>query len=242
MVRIHFIVVITEKDNLFKEAWIKSVSKYNDCKVWFAYGTQSQSQSQSQSQCIYAPYPETYDNMIHKTIYALKRVPKADYIVRSNMSTLVDIPKFKTFLETRVVTTTNFFGGPFIYYNGQRPVISGTFIIMTNDIVEKIIVNYEESRYNRSDPEDIIMNCLVPTPTYTIGVPRLDYLHNMILYNKCFIGTRVFLFRFKSKDRNQDAKRMIEMIENNFTEEKSSIVKKQEEPLFQYLFDSLSLI
>jgi len=115
---------------------------------------------------IYVKGEDTYLNITYKTIkaleYALKNI-QFDYVIRTNMSTIVNIPKLYNFC-LRLPNKNVYTSGDFI--NVQNLDVkagikdsslfgtlfaSGTSIIMSNDVVHTMIHNKSKIRYDIID-------------------------------------------------------------------------------------------
>lgn len=210
------LIVLASNDaiyNKFKNIWIKRLNQ--KFHVYFVYGRENIDtdysinletttiKSHNNYSDIFCPFPETFDNMFDKTIEALKIIPKCDYIIRTNLSTLFDYNKLDNFMST---TMDNFFGGPFI---GETTMVSGTCMIMSWDITRYLVKNVNRIECFDSH-EDVRINNIIKTIPYysSINLPRLDFL-DYCLYHNCMIGDdNIFIFRFKSDDRTKDVELM----------------------------------
>ncbi|MDD4938234.1 MAG: hypothetical protein PHX34_04460 [Candidatus Shapirobacteria bacterium] len=236
------VIVITEKDNAFKQVLLSNVKNFDYVDLYFVYGStypKTKLVSIGNGNVnIFSKYNETFENMINKTIDAFKALSivqqKYDYIIRTNMSTLFDFEKLLEF--SKQLSPSALFCGPFIGIN-KKPYISGTCILMTPDIMQYIIKN--ENLINKSLNEDIALSDFINTNVqsyFTINIKRLDFIQlkelgnvKRIVYHKTFIGdTDIFCFRFKTLDRNSDINLMQEIVNTKFNTDFTSIYKCEE--------------
>jgi hypothetical protein len=215
------LVVITDKDTLFKNQLIQSISTSivkDSLRLYFVYGgTKLHSVCRNGYIDIYTQFPDTFGNIIHKSISGLQVITDnqpVDYIIRTNMSTLFNFEKLLQWLQK--CPPSKFFAGPFIAHIESKPMISGTCMVMTTDIAKYIIENKDniDTKLN----EDIGTSRLVnTTPHYTCNIPRIDFSGHNILFHKCEVGDlSPFCYRFKSANRVNDTKLMSRMIDCNY--------------------------
>jgi hypothetical protein len=117
---------------------------------------------------IYVNGPETLLNIMHKTIESIDYLFNAlgckyDYIVRTNISTIVNIPKLKDYFnelpKKNVYTGGSILNLNWIDYNSGivddslfgTEYAQGTCIILSKDVVEHMIKNKKNIRYDVVD-------------------------------------------------------------------------------------------
>ena len=203
--KVVILVVITEEDSKFKNILIDHFQqgKQDIFEIFFVYGSGGESSGMN----IYTEYPETFDNIVNKTLSAINVVLEHDvydFIIRTNMSTLFDYRLLGSFIEN--LPRKNLYSGPFIANLGIAPMISGTCIIMTPDIA-KYLVSRSAHIKNDAGNEDVVLSNQVNRIRHlSLNVKRLDFIQDRLLYHKCIIGDDdIFVYRFKTNDRNFDA-------------------------------------
>jgi len=141
----------------------------------------------------------------------------ADYIIRSNASTVFN---FKLFIEwTFNKPKTNFFAGSIISNCLNPLLLSGTNLVFTKDLIEDIIKHKKTLNMNIID--DVCFSLFIYSikhlkNIYSINIKRIDFIGH-ILYHKCHVNDKnIFCFKFKSNDRYNDIKYMKTLIDENF--------------------------
>jgi hypothetical protein len=251
--RYDILVIITDDEinRKFKDIWIRNLKDTN-FNLWFVYGRGKGHNEHSEGKekgirvvkgdsyiDLYANVPETFENIIYKTLVCLdyvKNVTSSDFIIRSNMSTLINPEKLEKFLTT--LPKSNVFGGPFIGNNTEHLLISGTLMIMSRDITDYIVNTSFVNNHN----EDVIINRLLPDTYTTFNVSRLDFV-DKVIYHKSFKDNKnIFCYRFKTQNRHKDAvlmKLIMDNFDNIYSIKELNLSHSIEElPLYQHLYNT----
>jgi hypothetical protein len=172
---------------------------------------------------IYVKGEDTFLNITYKTIkaleYALKHI-QFDYVIRTNMSTIIDIPKLNDFClklpKTNVYTSgfmlnlqwldiksgikdNSLFGTLFA---------SGTSIIMSNDVVRCMIDQQSKIRYDIVDDVAIgvFISKYLPSAYYPQSASFCFVPKNIKPYQ---VSNKYIFYRNRAyKDRKKDIKNM----------------------------------
>jgi hypothetical protein len=243
-VRVILLVLVTENhiDSLFKKV-ITSSCQHDNVVLYFAHGG---SEFRHDGHDLFFPIKDNFENMLLKTQLAIEYIERThkgqyDYLVRSNMSTLFDIPKLLVRLET--FPRERCFSGPMIAFN-DRPIVSGTAIILSQDMVHYVLQDACLFRMPGSgaNNEDMVINRMIPRPFYFAHVPRLDFIGH-VLCNNGYPGSDILCFRFKTADRRHDVERMKQVLAAIQNEELWEFVNSLPEekccdsPITMYLFE-----
>ena len=161
---------------------------------------------------IYIKGKESLMNILYKTVKAMEYVfSDYDYIIRTNVSTLINVPKLLTFLENKPttlytsplmstlnwldfnsgITDSSFFGTIFA---------SGTSIIISKNVVENILNNKSKLNHNVLDDVaiGIYINKYMPEAIHIHEDLKLDFVNN------CNVDPDCIFFRHKTNNRNDD--------------------------------------
>jgi len=172
---------------------------------------------------IYVKGINSFLNITYKTIEALEYAVnniKFDYIIRTNMSTIINVPnlyKFCSYLpEKNIYTSGEMFNLQWLDIKGGIKnkslygtlFASGTSIIMSNDVVKFMVNNKSKIRYDIVDDVAIgvFMTKYLPSAYYPqtakfYVVPK-NIKSNKLPINFVFYRNRAY------KDRNRDIKNM----------------------------------
>jgi hypothetical protein len=221
----------------------------------------------------YDNYDDNFDGqdirqrrILKKTLNFFKYIKESEtnetdlFIIRTNLSTFVDIPKFIEWMSN-LKNYKALFGGPIIdSYEEYYTQLSGTFLVLSRNIVDEILINEQilwttleinkknntlryntrEPLYLKSYPEDDTLLSLIIRSSKTknigwikkneidlVGIPRLDFieveslkLDSCIVYSKCDPNKEsIFLYRFKTKNRDNDIIQMKDLLENIYIDD-----------------------
>jgi hypothetical protein len=172
---------------------------------------------------IYVKGKDTYINITYKTIkaieYAVKHI-KFDYMIRTNMSTIIYIPELIAYCST--LRKTNVYTGGMLHtlqridkksgiiddtYWGTR-FISGTSIIMTHDVAYSLIKHKSKIHYDIIDDVaiGIFINKYIPSAIYT-DLPKFYIVPKNI--KQMDVDKQIVFFRNRAyKNRVGDVKNM----------------------------------
>jgi len=186
-----------KRNNTFKDITKKYINSDPDIYGLFICGddtlTSGNYRLDDDNNTLYTPSKETYTpgiergeekkllsrGIIDKTLLAMKYVLdhySFDYLLRTNLSTFIVLPKFKKSLET--VDKNNLFKGP-IWPKSQPMFISGTHFLFSIDVIQKLVENNINSLLKEcSDPEDICISqvCAKLNIPFTNSSPRYDFI------------------------------------------------------------------
>lgn len=148
---------------------------------------------------IYCPGHESKTpGIFNKTIEAFRVAPKADYYIRTNLSSFYI---FSTLQETLPsLPTTNLYGGVC-----TDTFVSGCGFILTPDVMQTIVDNVQhcEPHLHSDDVAlgQIVMHCGIPfTP-----IPRFNYTGNLDQLLNAARSKQYFHLRLKQNCDNRDA-------------------------------------
>lgn len=241
--------IIAHEENTefnFKDNWIKNINlnKNKNIDFYFLYSKTEKDESisikkKNKYYDFYSHKKEIWsreNSIIMKTLEFYKFITnfyrnQEFYCIRTNLSTLINFKELLKWLNG--MPKKNFYGGPMIINTlkgSTLKLISGTFILLTNDIVKKLsLINLELYFFKKIEDDELISYLifdflkLVPE---IIHVPRLDFviLHekvieyldcsykekemfrksNIVLFNGCDKSSNIFLYRFKTQNRKDD--------------------------------------
>lgn len=170
------LIIYSENDNSFLEVYKKMVNihrfymnKFENVSSYFIQMRENQNQNvEIKDDFIYINGPETVLNIMHKTIESIDYLfnvlgCKYDYIVRTNISTMVNIPELKDYFSElprkNVYTGGSILKLNWLDYNSGiiddslfgTEYAQGTCIIISKDIAEDMIKNKKNIRYDVVD-------------------------------------------------------------------------------------------
>jgi hypothetical protein len=176
-----------------------------------------------ESDFVYVKGEEAYLNITYKTIEALEYLlnnKQFDYVVRTNMSTIINVPELYKYCSTlpkeKVYTSGNMEKLQWIdEMSGIKDeslwgtvFAHGTSIIMSTDVIKNMIKNKSKIRYDVVDDVafGIYMTTFLPSAYYE-HLPKWFFVSNEI--HKDNVDTETIFFRNKSSsDRKQDIRNM----------------------------------
>lgn len=206
-IKVLLLVIASDNRPIFKELQkIWTSYMYSDpehIEVYFIKGDPKLPVEYSfQENVLWTKTKEGYiPGVINKTIVAMEAIlPKIkdfDYIIRTNLSTFFIFPRLLTFLET--CPPKGVYGGFEIKKYG---IVNGSCILMSPDIVEKLVQNKHFFLDNTSAIDDRLIGFFLKDkeiPIYPIN--RLDIL-TIDTWNKVKnnLPTDIFHLRIKSVD------------------------------------------
>lgn len=164
---------------------------------------------------------ENLRNIITKTLCFTKYILtessfRPDFILRTNLSTLFDIPKFFHFLSnvSNTSTTKLLFGGTFVHgFSGSCTWFSGTNLTFSYETA-KLLYKYSSFINAIPSQDDVSLSSFLvnqfPHKIAFFNIPRVDFVENISLKYTSLVTDlgEVFCFRFKTKDREHDSSKM----------------------------------
>jgi hypothetical protein len=182
---------------------------------------------------------EKFENLLKKTLIFFQYIKefhneKVDdeytFVIRSNLSTLFNLDRvFKLFKEINNKMTESksdvFIGGSVIdNYYGIGTCYSGTNITMSLPIV-KIVASNAGQVMETAKEDDIALSRW--TILNNIGnllsqdIMRVDFIEDMVLLNSTdnIEDEKIFCYRFKTKNRENDSKLMKKLLEKIYDKE-----------------------
>ncbi len=203
-------------------------NKFDDVESYFiTYRNTQSNYVEIENDIVYVRGEETYLGITRKTIdtieYLLNNLQyKVDYIVRTNMSTIVNIPKLKSFCNSisreNIYTSGNM--NKLNWIDEPAGIIddslfgtiyaSGTSIIMSNDVATSLIKNKQNIRHDIVDDVSIgvFMNTYLPH-VFNINTPTANFLRISPEFNPTEMDTDAVFYRNRTgEDRTQDSKNM----------------------------------
>jgi len=203
-------------------------NKFEDVHSYFITYRQNQKNNvEIENDIIYIRGEETYLGITHKTIdaieYLLDNMPyKADYIVRTNISTIINISELKIFCNSLQNENIYTSGNMLKLQNIDKSAgivddslfgtiyASGTSIVMSNDIATSLVKGKQNVRHDIIDDASIgvFMNTYLPqvfnqnSPIAKFVVVPFELDPNKIDKNAVFYRNR------SGEDRTNDSKNM----------------------------------
>ncbi len=183
--------------------YIKNILNFNF--YFYCYNPNIKSKFEIKENILYIKGKETYiPGILQKTIDAfeiLNNIEEYDYIVRTNISSIVDFKLLYNYLETNKYE----YSGSKIWRSNKIKYISGTCIILNKDVVNKIIKNKNKIiNYNLIDDMSIgkFLSQELKLPMHDFG----------IIVNSSTLRNKLILYRNKSEERNRDLINMKKII------------------------------
>lgn len=238
--KLKFLIVIVASDsiiyNKMKKLYINFIKSANPINIKFIFICNGGKKIKiadsyicgAPIQEILLDIPETVDNMIYKTLYLInkyKELEYFDYFIRTNLSTVFDFNKLIKFItlinniyknvnEYIIMgTITN------LNNNYKNTMLSGTNLIMSRKIIEKLNKHIDYNENFSSKYEDQMLSKIIFEICHNIvliGIPRIDFLikeekETMLFVNSKNINIEnenIFCYRFKTDNRENDIFRM----------------------------------
>ena len=214
------ILIIYSDNNAYKEMLnIQRTYLHNyNVTSYFITMRNQQQNIEIENDFIFVKGIESYFNILDKTIKALEYIfnrEKYDFVIRSNMSTIINIPKLLLYLNT--IHPENFYAGHITklkWLDPENGIIDkslwgtkyagGTNIILSNDIVQFLLLNKNNVRHDIVD--DVAIGLFITTYLKNVKfVVKNRYLvkniSDNINYNYLFYRNRQ---NIKSIDRIED--------------------------------------
>jgi hypothetical protein len=220
------ILIIASKEEIYEEfqkaqrnTWIKDIENRNDIKYFYVYNGHHKFEVINDK--IFCVHEENINNILKKTIDAFNYINENydyDYILRTNLCSYFIIDNLLKKLENK--PKENLYWGVINYYFNPINYISGTCIILTKDLIKKIITNREKINYNNVEHmsigtpvDDMSLGIFLNYDYKYIDAHRIDIEYNDLNYNELDIDN-FYHIRFKSNNRKIDIKRMYAL--NNY--------------------------
>jgi hypothetical protein len=228
------IVAILASDNdcypEFKKIWINQIINLiieNDlCDLYDFYFLYSDNQKSKQIEkvlysdyCDSTPYNNRIESFLIRTINFFdfilpKYKDEKTFFIRTNLSTVFDFKILTRWMK--LIPFKQFLGG--IYIDNINPIISGTGIIMSRDIVKFLTVNKNFINYSKYIDDVFISNFICANnDVVSLNISRIEIVvaegssdkEPAIYFKNCKIhDDYVFSFRFKTNDRQKDVEMM----------------------------------
>ena len=221
------------------------IHKFPNVKTFFIHFRNQSNPIEVEDDFIYVNGIDTYLNITYKTIkafeYALKHI-KFDYVIRTNMSTVINIPQLYNFCgqlpDKNVYTSGNMLNLQWFDVKANIKDKSlwgtlfawGTSIIMTNDVVHYLIHHKSKIRYDIVDDVAIgvFMSKYLPSAYYP-QTASLCYVPKNIKSNQ--VNNVVFFRNRAYKNRYGDIKNM-KIIRNALLKKSLKINKRKSIKIF----------
>jgi len=196
--------------------------KYNNVYSYFVSFRKNQEEPiEIEDDFIYVKGTEEYLRITHKTIEALEKAldihQDIDFVIRSNISTVINIPALLDYCAS--LPKNNMYTGGYMqdlqWLDPQGGIhdeslwntkyASGTSIMLSNDVAKHIVQNKQNIRHDIVD--DVSIGVYIKT-----YLPD-SYYHNYpkFLYNieeKSGVDSRGVYFRNRTENRDTDAQQM----------------------------------
>lgn len=162
----------------------------------------------------------------------------ADYIIRTNLSTLFNLELFIDWIKEKKLPNNKLLAATLSdTYMEEFSIFSGTNFLISYDLVETLLLaeNNIEEHFNKLGieyPEDDLLMGQILIQNIKdlniISINRLDYVEckytlngvenyipPSIIFEKCHYTDKVFCFRFKTLNRNDDSKNLKYILQNH---------------------------
>ena len=150
--------------NRMRYIWRKYMNTNNKIKSYFIKAEEDERNFISLD-TIYWKGKETFENIIFKTIYAMKKIlseyPNVKYIFRTNLSSFVDFELLLKYIDT--APRTKMYGGVIGHYNSHdkpewsNKFVSGSGMLLSMDVVKCIIETFEKPDFKIDHPIDDVI-------------------------------------------------------------------------------------
>jgi hypothetical protein len=160
-----------------------------------------------QDGALYVPGRESYvPGILHKTLEAMAYCARHltfDFIVRSNISTVIDFQR----LPLHELTDTLVYASAYMWNKDDRSsaFASGTNIILNRAAVEFMLLHRDRMRHDTID--DVAIGALMSTAT----IPR--ELSTKMIWNDECTASHGAVFRNRSESRHEDVARMRRIVD-----------------------------
>lgn len=217
-----------------KQALDRYVNNFNHIKTFFIAFKRLNKEYEINGNVIYFNGSESFiPGILDKTIKALKLLTKIydyNYVIRSNISTVINLTKITNLLAQNK-NTNIYYGGFIIMHICMKcnlkitQFISGTSIILDKISTNFLLNNVDKLRYDHSDDVAIglLMDLNEGVKKYELPglalntTPVLDFVYNLIKFPEYILNLDyydlIIFYRNKSKDRYNDIKSMNQFID-----------------------------
>lgn len=221
--KIIFLIIASNDDIYYDmiQTWKKYMHKFSNIKFYFLHSRNDMDEVlfvDDDENTIFYNSDETYiPGIFLKTIYSMNYCHNNfnyDYLIRTNISTFFDFITLLKYLDNQ--PRNNFVGGTYGFYYDIK-YINGTCIIISNNIVDKILKDiFKEDELEKKTishiyhlPDDIIIayliNLHVDSKTWTT-VPRIEIAERLTNEKMELIKKQFFCFRNRNdNNRNLDS-------------------------------------
>ena len=231
-----------------KNVWLQNISNYTEISshkisVYFLYGKNEGSAHFDTSNLSYNVKPaqlNVYDffvndlsenlrNIVTKTLIFCKYIvtdspDKPDFILRTNLSTLFDIPKFIDLLRSvnQKCPSKHLFGGTFVHgFRGLHTWFSGTNITFSFTVAQLLLQHFFVINAFPAQDDVALSSFLVnqyPNDVCFFNIPRIDFVKDVFLQYTSLATdlSEVSCFRFKTNNRNHDTTIMKQFLDSSF--------------------------
>jgi hypothetical protein len=209
------ILVIASYENIYYNiinTWKKYMRMFDNVKIYFVYCRSDidddllvcEDDDTIFYNCEESLVPGIFLKSIHSMNYCHQTF-KYDYLIRANLSSFYNIPKLIEFLD--VQPKTNFAGG-INHISHDIPFISGSGIIISYDLVEKMLKSALEDnavKHILSYPDDVILSYLINlhiNPTTYTQVPRVSVNEELTNEKIEMLSKEQNYFHFRNRNDN----------------------------------------
>jgi hypothetical protein len=238
--KIIILIIYSENETylLMKSIIDQYYNRFKNNNIYFYYTEYKEDQQDDTvlvDNIIYVKGKEAYINILYKTVKAFEFINKLhddyDFLIRTNISTIIDINNLISFLN--LIPSNNIYaGGLIINLNWLDPhsgivdnsllglkYIQGTSIILSKNIIDSMIINLDKFKYNLVDDVAIGLyirenhnNILEDTHNLIkynakIYYCATDYIHNIIDVMNC-ISDNIIFYRHHTENRQTDICKM----------------------------------
>jgi hypothetical protein len=206
----------TEYYNKMEKIWLKYMNKFKPNVICFFIKCSEDIKDtiEERENTIYVKSKEFFSNILYKTVisikYILDKYKSISYILRTNLSSFLNIPKYLDSIES--FEKNNIYSG-LVAHHHNICFVSGVCITLSRDVCEYLFLNYNNNNYNEKKYvdtfyEDVeIGKILYQKYNPTNNNNRLDLCNDSIqvAINKIKNqNENIYVYRCKCNDRNQD--------------------------------------
>jgi len=169
----------------FTEYWKQYMNKFPDVRCFFLYSDPNiEYDVIVEDEKIIHKFQEWYEpGILYKTIagmFVVERLFKYDYILRTNLSSFIHIPRILAFLENK--PKQNYAAAKQSVYREGIGFLSGAGFILSNDIIKEIL----DQVFNKNCTENFEINMAPDDVAITMILQRflkLDRLYELPRYD-----------------------------------------------------------
>jgi len=211
-----------------------------DVRSYFVTYRKTQSSSvEIEDDMIYVKGEETYLGITRKTVeaieYLLNKWPDTDYVVRTNISTVINIRELKFFCET--LPRTHVYTGGLINHLQwlDEPggiadkslwgteYVSGTSIILSRDLADKMV--REKSNIRHDIVDDVSIGVFMKDKT-SLTNPTAKFAFVSAEFDPDLIDSKTVFYRIRTDNRKRDAENMQNICDKLYLRKRNDVKRE----------------